>query len=257
MIRKLTIIALVVVLALLIGVATLPAHVAWRMASAQAPNVQLSGLSGTLWQGHAEQVVIASKAMGTLDWQIPASKLLVLTPTVQLKLAGETLQLEALAQKQQGNTAISALVASADASWLAPALGIPAVTPTGKLAANFGELLLDARGLPLRAKGNLQWLQAGVTGLAQAEFGSYDIALENNPAGGIKGVVRPIGDGALSITGEFALHNLAYQAEFTLRPNDVDPASSLARALTLIGEPLPGAEGARILKINGTLVLPK
>jgi general secretion pathway protein N len=255
--RKLTIIALVALLALLISVATLPAHVAWRLASAKAPNVQLSGLSGTLWQGRAEQVVIANRAMGTLDWQIPVSKLLLLTPTVQLKLTGDTLQLEGLAQKQQGNTAISAFVASADASWLAPALGIPAVTPTGKLAANFGELILDARGLPLRARGNMQWLQAGVTGLAQAEFGSFEIALDNNPAGGIKGLVRPLGEGPLSIVGEFSLNDLAYQAEFTLRPNNPDPASGVARALTLIGEPLTGVAGARILKIKGTVVLPK
>jgi general secretion pathway protein N len=254
--RKWAAAAVVILLALSFAAATLPARVAWQLLQGRIPNVALSGLSGTLWAGRAQTLALAKQSVGRLSWQLPALSALSLAPKMRFKLEGDTLNIEGAAQRSGGQIVLSALTASANASWLQAALGIPALIPTGTLAANFGELALDARGLPLRARGNIQWLQAGVTGMAQAEFGSFDIALSNAPAGGIVGVVTPIGKGAINISGGFTLVGENYTAELTLRPTTSEVG--IARALALIGQPLDAAgstAGARLLKIKGAIVL--
>ncbi len=252
--RKLAIAAIITFLVVLLAFYTLPARIAWRFVQHKVPNVQLVGLHGTLWNGNAESVLVANQALGKLAWQIPPTSALRFAPKVQLKLDGATVQLEGLAEASGSNWMLSGLSASADASWLAPALGIPAVIPTGKLALNFSELNLDRRGLPIRAQGNLQWLSAGVTGLAQADFGSFDVSIKNDD-GAITGTISAIGSAALDISGGFALKGESYSAEITLRQKISSP--NMTRALSLIGEPIAGSPGARLLKINGILVVPK
>ncbi len=254
MMRKLTITALIIFLAVLFAIYTLPARIAWRLVQHKAPNVQLEGLHGTLWNGDADTVLIANQALGKLTWQIPLSSALLFAPRVQLKLDGATVQLEGFAQQTGSNWVLSALTASADASWLAPALGIPAVIPTGRLALNFSELSVNQRGVPIRVQGNVQWLTAGVTGMAQADFGSFDVSIKNEAGGAIRGVVSSIGAAALDISGGFTLQGESYQAEITLRQKMSNP--NIERALSLIGEPIAGSPGARLLKIHGVLVIP-
>ena len=253
--RKLSIGVLIAILAMLFAVYTLPARIAWRLVQHKVPNVQLVGLHGTLWKGDADTVLVANQALGKLAWQIPLASAIRFAPKVQLKLDGATVQLEGLAQQSGANWVLSALTATADANWLAPALGIPAVIPTGKLALNFSELSLDPRGVPVRVQGNVQWLNAGVTGLAQADFGSFDVSIKNDVSGAIAGSVSSIGSAALDISGSFSLQGESYQAEITLRQNVSSP--NIERALSLIGEPIAGSPGARLLKIRGVLLLPQ
>lgn len=253
--RKLLIAAVIALLVAVLAIYTLPARIAWQLVRHKTPNLQLAGLHGTLWEGNADSVIVANQAMGKLAWQIPRSTALRFAPKVQLKLNGETVQLDGFAQQLGSNWVLSAFNATADAGWLAPALGIPAVIPTGKLAANFSELNLDGRGFPVRANGNVQWLNAGVTGLAQADFGSYDVSIKSDLNGAITGTISAIGSVALDISGGFTLRGDSYSAEITLRQNVSNP--NMERALSLIGEPIPGTAGARLLKINGVLVAPK
>ena len=255
MTRKLAIAALIAFLVMLFALYTLPARIAWRLVQFKVPNVQLVGLHGTLWNGNADTVLVANQALGKLIWQIAPASVFRLAPRVQLKLDGATVQLEGFAQQSGSNWVVSALTASADASWLAPAIGIPAVIPTGKLAFNFSELSVDQRGLPLRVQGNVQWLSAGVTGLAQADFGSFDVSIKNDASGAISGTVGAIGTAALDISGTFSLKGESYDAEIMLRQNISNP--NIERALNLIGEPIAGSPGARLLKIHGVLVIPK
>lgn len=177
--KRFWIIAAIVVLATLIALVTLPARVAWYFASKSAENVQLSGLSGTFWRGSARQTVVAGRDLGRLDWQISPWSMLSFAPEMAVRVLGTDIEFEARAKRVGAQLQLSALRLSADAAWMAPALGIPALMPTGKLSANFGELVLDKKGLPLRARGNIQWLQAGVTGMAQANFGSFDMEIDN------------------------------------------------------------------------------
>lgn len=253
--KRFWIIAAIVGLALAIALITLPARVAWYFASKSAQNVQLSGLSGTFWRGSARQTVVAGRDLGRLDWQISPWTVLSLAPEMAVRVLGSEIEFEARAKRVGAQLQLSALRLSADAAWMAPALGIPALTPTGKLSANFGELVLNNKGLPLRARGNIQWLQAGVTGMAIANFGSFDMEINNRTPSGILGKIQPLGEGDLDIRGNFTFTDLSYAAEIRLVPKRATEA--MQRTLAFVGEPLPGAEGGRLLKINGTVVLPQ
>lgn len=255
MTRKLLIAGLIVFLVLLFAAVTLPARIAWQLVQHRVPNVQLVGLHGTFWAGNADTLLVANQALGKLAWQIPYSSVLRFAPRAQLKLDGATVQLDGVAQRSGSNWVMSALTASADASWLAPALGIPAVIPTGKLAVNFSELRLDQRGVPKHARGNVQWLGAGVTGLAQADFGSFDVTIKSDASDAITGSIGAIGSGPLDISGGFVLQGESYSAQITLRQQIANP--NIERALALIGEPIVGSPGARLLKIRGVLIVPK
>ena len=255
MTRKLIIAGLIGFLVLLFALLTLPARIAWQLVQREVPNMQLVGLHGTFWAGNADALMVANKPLGKLTWRIPYSSMFRFAPRAQLKLDGATVQLDGVAQRSGSNWVMSALTASADASWLAPALGIPAVIPTGKLAVNFSELAFDQRGLPRHAQGNVQWLGAGVTGLAQADFGNFDVTIKNDATGTITGSISAIGSPALDISGGFVLQGESYSAQITLRQQIANP--NIERALALIGEPIVGSPGARLLKIRGVLVVPK
>ena len=253
--KRFWIIAALIALAVLIALVTLPARVAWYFASASAQNVQLAGLSGTFWRGSAKQTVVAGRDLGRLDWQISPWSLISFAPEMALRVQGGDVEFEARAKRGTQQLQLSAIRLSADAAWMAPALGIPALVPTGKLSANFGELVLDTRGLPLRARGNVQWLQAGVTGSAQANFGSYDVEIDNAQPSGITGKIQPLGDAELDIRGRFTFTGLNYAAEVNLTPKQ--PTEAMQRTLEFIGAPMPGVAGGRLLKITGTVVLPQ
>lgn len=253
--KRFWVIAAVIALALCIALVTLPARVAWYFASKSAQNVQLGGLSGTFWRGSAQQMVVLGRDLGRLDWQISPWSLLAFAPEMSLRLQGSDVQFEARAKRSGAQVQLSALRLSGDAAWMAPALGIPALVPTGKLAANFGELVLDRKGLPLRARGNIQWLQAGVTGMAQASFGSFDLEVDNGQPSGIVGKIQPLAEGELDVRGKFSLIGVNYDAEIHLRPKQATEA--MERTLAFIGAPESGVPGGRLLKINGTVVLPR
>ena len=82
MMRKLTITALIIFLAVLFAIYTLPARIAWRLVQHKVPNVQLIGLHGTLWNGNADTVLVANQALGKLAWHIPPASALRFSPRV-------------------------------------------------------------------------------------------------------------------------------------------------------------------------------
>ena len=239
---------LVVVLAV-----TLPARVAWSLLAANYPQAQLSGLSGTLWNGQAEQLSVNRQALGKLTWQLQPVSLLRGAPRVSAQLAGPTLQMEMrLLSREDGAIELSGLQARADAAWLAPALGIPLLIPTGRLEVDFTELVLLPGGLPERADGNIRWLDAGVSGLAQTSIGAVEFTALGRDRQ-ISGEIRNLGPSPLLIAGNYALTGTKYQSEVKLRAENSDP--TLVQMLKYVGEPSP--DGGRLLKIQGEILVPQ
>jgi general secretion pathway protein N len=238
-----------------IGVLTLPARVAAGWLVQAKPELSLEQVDGTWWRGQAERVRVRGIAIGQLSWQLQLSSLLLLSPVVDLQLRDATSQLAAeVTRHASGAVSVANLQADVDAAWLAPALGIPMLRPTGRLRADLAELAVASNGLPERARGQLRWEDAGVTGMAQAQFGGLQLDL--NTTDRIKGTIRPLGNKpALEATGQFELQGVNYQAEVRLAPNTDNP--QLSRALQWVGEPLVGdaVAGARLLKIEGRLLL--
>lgn len=250
--RKLFWTIAIALIGLLAASITMPARVAWKYLNPNLPQVQLAGIEGSVWRGEAAQIAINQTSLGKLTWRVPISSVLRLRPSVDATLDG-LVKASANLSRSNERLHITQLQAVADAAWLKPALAIPAVTPTGTLRANFSELVLDARGLPITALGSVVLEKAGVTGLAQAQIG--DIRVEIAPAGaGIKGAIESadISGNLLRVQGEFSLIGRDYTAQVRLFPNQANDA--LMQTLRWIGQPLDDPNvGARLLKITGQI----
>lgn len=232
---------------------TLPARVAWGLLAADYPQAQMSGLTGTLWNGQAEQFSVNQQALGKLNWQLQPLSLLRGAPRISVQLAGPTLQVETrLLSRDDGALELHALQARADAAWLAPALGIPLLVPTGRLEVDFTELVLLPGGLPERADGNIRWLDAGVSGLAQTSIGAVEFTALGRDRQ-ISGEIRNLGPSTLLIAGSYALSGVKYQSEVKLRAENNDP--TLMQVLKYVGE--PSSDGGRLLKIQGEILVPQ
>jgi Type II secretion system (T2SS), protein N len=260
---KVTAITLLVLGVLLLAIgATFPAHVAWDYARPElekrGTRVELNGIEGTVWRGSAKQAVVNGVSLGKLQWTLSAAALLG-APTVNLKLNDPGLDVDAVLIKNSAGLQVRDTQIKADAAWLAPALGIPALTPTGEIHLALPELLLDLNGIPQSAKATLEWNNAGVAGFVSAKFGNYRMTLE--PLAGKAGFSGRVFDRdldtPLSLQGEFQLEGVDYRANVVLTPNAGHPLfnSSISSALQYIGQPNGDASGARLLSVQGRLLL--
>jgi general secretion pathway protein N len=250
----------VLMLVALIAVATLPARVVYRFVANRVPELQMRGIKGSLWSGSADQLMFKQTLLGKLNWNTSVVSLLTLSPEAQIQLENgsgtDEISLRTIARYHGGNWQLRSTYVKANAAWLKPALGLPAIDPTGFLAANFSQLELDAHGVPIAANGNVQWLQAGITGAAQASLGSFDITLSNGANQNITGIVQPIGAAPVSVNGTFEIRQRAFRAN--VRIYSVSNDANINRALAFIGQTYTGADAKaneRLLTIQGTIDL--
>lgn len=259
--------AVLLAVLLLVLLATLPAHVAWSYLQPRLQQrgvaVDLNSISGSVWNGAAKQAVVNGQVLGQLQWQIDALSLLT-APTVDVSLTDSGLNLVGELRNRSNGLEINNLRVQADAAWLAPALGIPALTPSGELKVDIVNLQMDPDGIPQTGVGQIQWLNAGVNGMVNAQFGNYQIALQPistpnaAPSAGISGTISDLDVATpLSLTGRFDLQGRNYQASVVLTPNSQHPSFNRAieSALQYIGQ--PNQSGGRLLTIQGQLLIGK
>jgi len=254
--KKIALALLLAALILAVALARLPAHTALAWLSSSNPELSFENATGTLWAGQAQSVRVRGVALGALDWTLSPASLLRMAPLLNARLKSTDSTLSASVQRLQGGgLRISDLLVDADAGWLAPALGIPLLRPTGKLNIRLSEIEIAPDGRPLRAIGNVAWENAGVTGAANATLGGVMITLGGSDR--ITGTIAPLGaNPPLEISGSFELVGLNYSANVRITPNSSNP--QLLRALAFVGQPMSGAEakpGSRLLEIKGELLI--
>ncbi|GMU42243.1 MAG: type II secretion system protein N [Xanthomonadales bacterium] len=229
--------------------ATFPAQLAWRWWGERAPDLKLNGVSGTVWNGQAVRASLRGHALGRLQWRIAPLSLLRGRPAAQLSLDGDGLKLDAdLADAGEGRVRIEHLEVDADANWLAPALAIPALEPTGRLRVRGASLTLAANGWPEALEARIEWIEAGVRGTVVARLGTLMIDARGRD-GRIQANIADGGDGEVEIRGSALIDQGSYRSEVVLLPRVA--AGPVVEALRWIGEPRP--EGGRLLRIEGRI----
>jgi hypothetical protein len=232
-------------------VATFPAAVAWRWWGDRAPELQLSGISGTIWNGSATRAVVRGQALGKMQWQVPVGRLLGGNPGVIVELSGPGLQLSAAIARGEGDTlAISDLKAEAEAGWLGPALAIPELQPTGMLATEGASLLLSRSGVPRAIDARIEWRDAGVRGQVVARLGTLVIEAHGKD-GRIEASVADSGDGDVEVLGGALIDQGSYRSETILVPRVAQ--GPVVEALQWVGTPRP--EGGRLLIVEGRITV--
>lgn len=243
---------LLLLLAVIAGLALwyLPAGFAWRQVGQDrlGPTVALQEISGTVRQGRAGQLLVNGFPVGALDWTLDWRGLLRRQVGGSWRLDGSAWQAQAGDTRLVGDAVeIRDLSARLPALLLQPMLDIPALNFLGTVEIELASLR-QRGGRIEQAQGQARWVDAGVTGQAQARFGPLRAQFGAGEDGRIVGTVEDEG-GPLSVDGQFQMDGPRYRAEVILIARD--PADPVAQALYYIGESLPG--GGSLLIIEGEL----
>lgn len=231
-------------------VATFPAAVAWRWWGKELPELTLNGVEGTVWHGSSGRASVRGQALGKLEWNLSPLSLLRGEPAVELAIEGAGLKLSgAFATDERRRIRIERLKVDADAAWLAPALAIPALEPTGRIVAEGASALLGADGVPEALDARLEWQQAGVRGTVVARLGTLVIEAHGRD-GRILATIADQGDGELEVRGSASIEGGSYRSETVLVPRSAQ--GPVVEALQWVGEARP--EGGRRLLIEGRIL---
>src|SRR6056297_946378 len=220
--------------ALLFVIVGAPARLlAWVVPSSQ---LSATGYSGTLWNGRAASMAIATPAgpmqLGSVRWRIAPASLLRLSPTVRW-------------HSQWGSQALQGRV-----RWLG---GLLPVTVSGRFSGLLSDILIDNSRL-VRLRGQVSWRDAvWRDGDKRFSLGSYalDFRPGRNGSGndGTRGEVITL-EGPLLAGGEVTLSAAGHFALALTLSSEEPIAAPLERALSLVAAP---QNDGFLLQLQGNL----
>lgn len=241
------IVAVVSATALALLAATVPARLLGYLLP---PSIQLSGMSGTIWQGHAARAHLYTQgkvlALGQLTWSLKPWSLLLLSPSVEVDASWGQQRL-----KGHGRVGLAGGITLRHVEANLDARLIREFTPLyigGTLELQLQDLsLATTQPLPLEAiEGRIVWRD----GVWTAQSG--DVALGNyvlevsGTQGSVIGRVQTL-SGPLVVSGQLALEQQQYNLDLALR-GPATENQGLRASLRLIAVPV--ADGFD-LQVNG------
>jgi len=251
-------ILLVLVLLLLVvaGVVfwTLPADVAWRQGGKYFGPVVLSGVRGTLWDGHADGVSLLGRDLGEMDWRVAKSAVLRGRVVADVRIQGTDIDAAGIVERELVESSTAGALVLRDvhfrfpAALLQPALDLREITLNGAISGVVSDAVLR-NGFVESATGNARWSEAGVSGQAEARFADIVGDFAAAPGGGIAGHAKDDGTGNLAVDATFRAAVTGFDAEATLRARNDD--ADVQETLRHVGE--PQADGSSKLVIHGQM----
>ncbi|MGA8277752.1 MAG: type II secretion system protein N [Rhodanobacteraceae bacterium] len=252
MLRPLKILAVVLMVLLIVaGVLawTLPADVAYRYAHGYFSPVTLSGISGTVWDGHADGVSALGRDLGEINWRLDKSALLHRQLLADLRIQGADVDVAgSLMRNADGSVVARDLRFRFPAALVEPVLDIPNLTLLGTIGGVLKQATL-VNGFLHGARGTARWTDAGVSGQAEARFADILAEFSSQPDGSIVGTVHDDGSGNLAVDGSFSVRLEGYDAVATLTARNNDP--QVLETLRYVGQLQP--DGSSKLVIHGRL----
>ena len=205
-------------------VAYLPAAWVRPQLEARLRGGRLEGLSGTVWEGHADRLLASNGGdLGQLDWQFSRRALLGDTQ-LSVDLHGAWGRLTAQMRKLEGKREEwSQVHVDGDLAQLSARLAPNAAGLQGQLTIDNARVVLQGRW-PLELDAAAQWSDARLPG-DQRELSLGNLQLRANGAGGVvNATVKDDGDGPLQLAGRLALSPLGWKYDIKARPREPDPA---------------------------------
>jgi hypothetical protein len=237
---------------LLVGIVvawTFPADVAWRYVAPRVPLLQLQGVSGTVWQGRAGNATAFGRPLGAIEWTIPRMPLLARRVVADVALRGGEIEATgSVVRASDGTVRVVGMHFRLPAELAQPALDIPSLRLVGNVEGTIDEATVIG-GWVCGARGSARWIDAGVSGAAEARFGALLADFASQSDGSIGGRVRDDGSSNLAVDGQFVVRSGQFDANAQLLARNDDP--QVREALRYIGE--PQLDGSSLLKIHGQL----
>jgi autotransporter translocation and assembly factor TamB len=229
---------------------TLPAEVGYRYGAKFLGPVALTGLRGTVWEGHADGASVFGRDIGELEWRARKSALLHGQFIADLRIKGADIDAAGLVTRNDdGSITARDLRFSIPAELLAPALDIGTLKLLGTISGVVSQAVLS--GAVLReATGTARWSDAGVSGEAEARFSDILAEFAAQPDGSVAGSVRDDGKGDLAVAGTFKTRPGVFDAQATLSARNGN--AQVAETLRHVGE--AQADGSSRLVVHGQML---
>ena len=216
----------------------------------QLPQVNMQNVSGTLWQGSAQQVTVPGHVFRNVNWSFCAAHLLIARACIEFDALYNNSPLSG-----QLSVGLSQTLHGKDirGEMNARTLGQLAALPMGEIA---GDISLDLASLSWQPggvpalNGIIKWNNASVTIAEMARLGDITITLAESDENPINATISNQ-DGQLAIAGQASLgENTDYQIDLSLTLQK-GAGNNLKSSLSLFAKPQPN--GQYILKNNGNL----
>ena len=229
---------------------TFPADRAYALVKHRLPpRIQLYGLEGSVWHGHADVAQLGQYRVAPLNWQYRPAGLLVGRIDVKVQFnegAGRASAVVGLSRG--GDVRLSDVDAALPASELVQMLRLPLVQVDGELSAKLDSLQIKASHLTA-LNGTLTWNDAGVLKPQSYQLGGLE-ARFNTDNNVIKGTLKDKG-GKLSLDGLVTVKpDGAYQLNANVGTRD-SSQPALNRLINSLGRQGPGGKVA--VKYSGKL----
>lgn len=241
---------------LLFVIALFPATQAYRFVSEPLgkaiPELNLTGIDGSVWSGRAGMVVFRKALLGEVSWELSTLSLLLGKAKLKALLQSENgyLQSNLSTPLTGGALALTGIEGQLPLAELLRFTPYLPVVLEGRLSLNLSELELTADGRMQRAEGTAMWHQAAMTAPQELPLGDLKLALHTEEDGKVIGDISDQG-GPLKVEGK-----VEYSPDGSYRVNGTVAAAenapeSLAKALGWLGKPDP--QGRYRLNYNGKL----
>ena len=251
--RKSRIFVLVLLLVLLGGgiyLWRLPAEVGYRLIAARIAPASLSGLHGTVWDGHADGLSVLGNDLGALDWHLSKGSLLAGKPLFDLRIAGSDLELAGAVERREGSLRVQDLRFTVPAQRLQGLLENADISLRGSMSGTLATATLSRAGLA-DVRGDALWRDAVIaTPRAEIHLSGLSAEFSTQSDGSIAGTFKDDGSSALAVDGNFVLRQPNYEAQATLRARNAD--AEVEQLLLGIGE--RQADGSTRVQAQGSLL---
>ncbi|MCK9540113.1 type II secretion system protein N [Dokdonella sp.] len=242
-------------LVVLCSVVVIGAVVVWRVPAAWAYEhagdrlapLMLTGLHGTLWQGHAADASVLGHPLGALDWTLHKLPLLRGRLVATVNLQGSDLQASGSVERAPGELTLRGIRFHLPATLIAPARHGDPQAWRGSLEGSIDEVRMQGAML-IAARGQVRWSRPGIPALPELALPDLLADFAAQPDGSVAGSVRDDGGGRIAVDGQFKLRIGLLDAAIVLRARPGHPLA--ARALERIGE--PQADGSRRVVLHET-----
>jgi hypothetical protein len=228
----------------------LPADFAYRQGARMLGPVVLSGVSGTLWDGHADGISVFGRDLGEIDWRMAKGAALRGRIAADVRIQGTDVDAAGMVERESSSDlTLRDLRFRFPAEMLAPLFDVPGLELRGAISGVVADATLRA-GVPVGATGNARWSEAGVAGSAVARFADIVGEFAAQPDGSIAGTAHDDGSGHLSVDATFRAALTGYEIDARLAARDGDP--DVQQALRGIGEPQP--DGSTKIVLRGPMM---
>jgi len=215
------------------------------------PQFRIQGISGTLWNGHAQRITIkSSHTITNTNWSVIFWRLLTGELGIDFDTTYNNQPVSGSAGLGLGNTiSMRDIHAELDAHSFGDMMGMPLGELSGNISLNLESVYWDQESIPT-ASGTILWNKAAITVAEKAELGNVSIILSESDANPLIATISNKG-GHLKLSGQANVsEDGKYDLDLKLLPG-AEASNNVKSSLAMFAK--KQSDGNFVVKNTGTL----